>query len=191
MPLAEAKLEQSERVGLGALYRVFFLIGLFSFGGGLVSWIHREVVVVRGWLTDEEFLPGVALAQILPGVNSTNLAIHVGRNLRGAGGAAVALAAVLTGPFVAVLLVAMAYRQLLGVAWLHAAMAGVAAAAIGMLLRVTMVSVQTAYRGWLSLLVAALTFGAVGILHWPLFLVVFGLGPLSVWLAWPKEADHG
>ena len=33
-----------QRVSLGAIYVVFFQIGLMSFGGGLVSWIHREVV---------------------------------------------------------------------------------------------------------------------------------------------------
>ena len=90
---------EQPRVGFGALYRVFFWIGLFSFGGGLLPWIQREIVTLRGWMKDEEFLPGVALAQILPGVNSTNLAVFVGQRLRGAPGSVVAVIGMLTGPF--------------------------------------------------------------------------------------------
>ena len=40
--------DKSARVPLGDIFRVFFEIGLLSFGGGLVSWIHREVVGKRG-----------------------------------------------------------------------------------------------------------------------------------------------
>ncbi|MDF2115985.1 chromate transporter [Roseiarcaceae bacterium H3SJ34-1] len=122
-------------VSLFALWRVFFWIGLFSFGGGLMPWIHREVVTARGWMKNEQFLVGVALSQILPGVNSTNMAVYVGQRSRGLAGATVAVVAMLTGPFLVMLLAALSYRIVLGVPWLHAAMAGVAAAAIGMLLR--------------------------------------------------------
>ena len=60
-------------VSLLALYKLFFGVGLFSFGGGLTAWFHREVVLVRGWMTNDEFFSGYSLAQLLPGVNSTNM----------------------------------------------------------------------------------------------------------------------
>jgi hypothetical protein len=88
-----------QRVALWAIYKVFFSIGVMSFGGGLVPWMQREIVTLRGWMKDEDFLPGVALSQILPGVNSTNLAVFIGQKLRGLAGSAVALAGMLTGPF--------------------------------------------------------------------------------------------
>ena len=91
------------RVPLASIYWVFFQIGVMSFGGGLVSWIHREVVTVRGWIKEEEFLSGMALSQILPGVNSTNTAIFVGQRVRGGIGATVALGAFLCLLFGAVL----------------------------------------------------------------------------------------
>ena len=86
-------------VSLIALYRVFFWIGVFSFGGGLTPWMHREIVELRGWMSREQFLSGYAVAQILPGVNSTNLAIFIGQRLRGPLGAATTLAGMLTAPF--------------------------------------------------------------------------------------------
>ena len=91
--------DKSYPVTYRALYSVFFWIGLFSFGGGLMPWIQREIVTKRGWMRDEQFLPGVAMAQILPGVNSTNMAVYVGRHLLGVSGATVALIGMLTGPF--------------------------------------------------------------------------------------------
>ena len=84
-------------VSLFALYRLCFVVGLFSFGGGLTAWFHREVVQVRGWMTDDEFFSGYSLAQILPGVNSTNMAVYIGQHLRGAIGSTTALLGLLTG----------------------------------------------------------------------------------------------
>ena len=78
------------QASLSDLFNVFFKIGLMSFGGGLVSWIHRDVVIARGWMTNEEFLSGLSLSQVLPGVNSTNTSIFVGQRLRGPVGAVVA-----------------------------------------------------------------------------------------------------
>jgi chromate transporter len=46
-------MDQTPPVPLGAIYGLFFRIGLFSFGGQLTSWILREVVLVRGWMTNE------------------------------------------------------------------------------------------------------------------------------------------
>src|SRR6202521_6101606 len=101
------------RVSLLSLYGVFLRLGLYSFGGGISAWVHREIVDVRHWLTEEEFMAGFALGQILPGVNSTNLTIYVGQHLRGAIGAAVALAGLLSGPFAVVIAAGVAYRYLL------------------------------------------------------------------------------
>ena len=179
-------------VGFFALYNVFFWIGLFSFGCGLLAWIQREVVVKRGWMRDEDFLPGVALAQVLPGVNSTNMAVYVGRHLRGVAGAAVALTGMLTGPFLVMLAAAASYKAILGVPALHAAMAGVAAGAIGMLLRMGVSAVRTSVRfGALSLLVMIGVFLAIGVMKWPLVWVVAVATPVSVLIAWPRGADAG
>jgi len=50
---------------------------------------------------------GYSLAQVLPRVNSTNMAVYIGQHLRGAIGAAVALSALLTAPFFIVIAVAV------------------------------------------------------------------------------------
>ena len=174
------------RVPLTSIYRVFFEIGLLSFGGGLVSWIHREVVGKRKWIEDEEFLSGVALSQILPGVNSTNVGVFVGQRLRGVVGALVALAAMLTGPFIGVIIAAMIYKWLLAVPGFSAMVAGVAAVAIGMLLRFGIEAGRVAARGPAAIAVMAVTFVAVGLLRWPMLAVVAVIAPISIAACWPR-----
>jgi chromate transporter len=173
---------------LFAIYRICFIVGLFSFGGGLTAWFHREVVRVRGWMTDEEFFSGYSLAQILPGVNSTNMAVYIGQHLRGALGATTALLGLLTGPFVIVIAAASVYHQLVGLPGFAAIMGGVAAAAVGMVFRMGMTSARGSIRHIPSLAVLAATFVAVGIMQWPLVPVLAVLMPLSIAMAWPRGA---
>lgn len=174
-------------VSFWSLYRLFFVLGLCSFGGGLSAWFHREMVQVRQWMTDDEFFAGYALAQMLPGVNSTNMAVYIGLQMRGTPGAAVALAGLLTGPFIIVIAVAHVYGLLLGLPGFSPAMGGVAAAAVGMMFRLGFVSLRGAERRVSSMLVLAATFAAVGILRLPVLPVLLVIVPLSVAAAWPRK----
>jgi chromate transporter len=178
----------TQPASLFAIYRLCFVVGLFSFGGGLSAWFHREVVQVRGWMTDDEFFSGYSLAQILPGVNSTNMSVYIGQHLRGALGATAALLGLLTGPFVIVIAAASVYHQLVGLPGFAAIMGGVAAAAVGMVFRMGMTSARGSIRHIPSLAVLAATFVAVGIMQWPLVPVLAVLMPLSIAMAWPRGA---
>ena len=48
------------------LFLIFTRIGLTSFGGGLSGWLFREFVQRHRWLTQDEFLSGLAICQTLP-----------------------------------------------------------------------------------------------------------------------------
>ena len=179
-------------VSLWSIYKLFFVVGLMSFGGGLSAWFHREVVLVRGWMTDDEFFSGYSLAQVLPGVNSTNMAVYIGQHVRGAIGSAVALAALLTGPLFVVIGAAIAYHRLVELPGFGAAMAGIATAAVGMIFRMGMTSAKGSLRHLPSVAVLVATFIAVSLLRWPLILVVLALAPVSIAAAWwqaPAKQD--
>jgi chromate transporter len=175
-------------VSLWALYKLFFVVGLFSFGGGLTAWFHREVVLVRGWMTDDEFFSGYSLAQVLPGVNSTNMAVYIGQHVRGAIGSTVALSALLTAPLFIVIAAAAAYHKLIALPGFQAAMAGIATVAVGMIFRMGITSARDSYRHAPSLLVLLATFLAVAIMRWPLLPVVMVLAPLSIAASWPRKS---
>ena len=62
------------------LFWVFFVIGLFTFGGGdaMLSFIQTQVVVAHGWLTESAFTDIVAISQMTPGPVGINCATYVG-----------------------------------------------------------------------------------------------------------------
>lgn len=173
---------------------VCLLIGLLSFGGGLTAWVHREVVLRRGWMNDDEFLNGVALGQVLPGANVTNLIVYIGHHLLGPLGAVVGLVGLLAAPFLAVIALGSVYQSISGLVWLHQALDGIAAAAIGLLLVVATRGARHAVQArtvqaWSSGLVLAATVIGIGVLQWPLLLVVLCLTPVSVALAWMQAPE--
>ena len=59
------------------LFSSFFKIGAFTFGGGwaMIPIIEKEVVDKYGWLSKEEFLDALAVAQSLPGILAVNMSI--------------------------------------------------------------------------------------------------------------------
>jgi chromate transporter len=169
---------------------VFASLGMASFGGGLPGWMHREVVAKRGWMSEEAFLAGIALGQVLPGPNSVNLALYIGQQLRGAPGALVAGLGILGPPFVAILLIAVLYAQYGAVAGLPVVLGGVAAAGLA---NSCTVGLRTArrMRGVGPWAVAAATFVAVGVLRLPMIPVVLAVAPVSIGLAWWKGRPRG
>jgi chromate transporter len=68
------------RTSLLELARLFGRLGTTAFGGPAahIAMMRDEVVRRRGWLTDERFLDLLGAANLIPGPNSTELAIHIG-----------------------------------------------------------------------------------------------------------------
>jgi chromate transporter len=65
--------------------KLFLQLGTTAFGGPAahIAMMHQEVVVRRKWLTSEEFLDLSSAANLIPGPNSTELAIHIGHRRAG------------------------------------------------------------------------------------------------------------
>lgn len=69
----------------GEVARLFVRLGVIGFGGPAahIAMMRDEVVRRRGWIDDREFLDLVAACSVIPGPNSTELAIHLGRRRAG------------------------------------------------------------------------------------------------------------
>ena len=168
---------------LGALFRVFLAIGMQSFGGGLSSWIRREVVQRRGWMEEGAFLSGLALCQIVPGPNAVNMAVFVGTTLRGRAGAVAALGGMLLVPLVLVLALGAAFAGVRDVPGLESAMAGLGCVAIGLNLATGLRMTRRSIRGPAAFGVTVAAAVGVGILGANLPLALAVLIPGSLWLA--------
>jgi chromate transporter len=73
------------QVPLRTIAAVFSRLGLFAFGGPAahIAVMHVELVRRRGWLSDQEFADLLAATNLMPGPNSTEMAIHIGRRVGG------------------------------------------------------------------------------------------------------------
>src|SRR3546814_16638796 len=94
----------------------------------------RELVHRRKWISEQEFVNGLALSQAFPGINVVNLAIWIGYRLQGGKGALVAALGMVVPAMVVAILMAMAFSQVAHSKSAHLALAGIAAAAIGLFL---------------------------------------------------------
>ena len=65
---------------LKEVFSLFLKLGLTAFGGPAahISIMHDEVVTRRKWLTDQQFLDLLGATNLIPGPNSTEMAIHLG-----------------------------------------------------------------------------------------------------------------
>jgi chromate transporter len=95
------------------LFTTFFKIGAFTLGGGyaMIPIIESEVVEKRQWVTKEEFLDMVAIAQSCPGVFAINISTFIGYKLRKNPGAFLASLGTALPSFLIILLIAMFFHQ--------------------------------------------------------------------------------
>lgn len=90
------------------LFYTFFRIGLFTIGGGyaMIPLIEKEVVGVRKWLSEKDFLDMLAMAQSSPGVIAINTAIFVGYKLKKTTGAITTALGSALPSFIVIILIA-------------------------------------------------------------------------------------
>jgi len=175
---------------LGRLFRVFALIGVTSFGGGIVAYLRRALVEKEKWLDEESFMAALEISQTLPGLNSTNMSVIVGRKLRGAAGATVAVLGMILPGALVVTALGFAYVALRHDPKVSLVLTGVAAAAVGLLVQVTL------KIGWKNLarpkdlVFVVLVFVLVGLLHLSLVVALVTVAPVAIWFNRPRTGEE-
>ena len=99
--------------GLGGLFATFFKIGMFTLGGGyaMIPIIEAEVVDKHKWVTKEEFLDLIAIAQSCPGVFAANISIFIGYRMKKVPGAVITCLGTCLPSFLIILLIAMFFHR--------------------------------------------------------------------------------
>ncbi len=166
-----------------ALFAGFARVGLLAFGGGpaMIPLMQAECVG-RGWVTEEQFLEGLALASSLPGPLSTKMAVYVGWQRAGALGATSALLGVLapsTAMILALTPLVLRYRE--HPAWVGA-MRAARPAVVGMLAWVAWDLAPGGIHGAAGAAVAAAAFVALVAEVHPgvVLLCAMGLGAVAL-----------
>ena len=139
----------------------------------------------EGWLDDEGFLGAMEISETLPGLNAVNMAIIMGDNLRGIAGAAVSVIGMLLPGSIVVMVLGILYQSNHSNPELKRFLLGIAAAAVGLLSAVTLQIGRRQFRQLPDIAIVIITFLAVSFLKLQLFVVLLGIGPISVWLYRP------
>lgn len=118
------------------LFWTFLKIGAFTFGGGyaMVALLEREFVEDKQWLSREEFLDMVAIAESTPGPLAVNMATFIGSSQGGFPGALIATLGVVLPSFFIILLIAAVLKNLMKYAGVEAFLSGVRPCVVAMIL---------------------------------------------------------
>jgi chromate transporter len=101
------------RQRIGEVLRYFLRLGLLGFGGpnAHIAMMHEELVGRRGWVSEERFIQTLGATNLIPGPNSSEMAMHFGYERAGRLGGLVAGLAFLAPAFVMVVALSWAYVE--------------------------------------------------------------------------------
>ncbi len=117
------------------LFVEFFTLGMFTFGGGAAMIaVLQNRLKDKKWLTDDEVLDCITVAQTLPGVVAVNMSVYVGYRMKGIRGAIVSVLGIVLPSFMIIILVALFLNSLEGNPYVLGALRGIRAATLGLIL---------------------------------------------------------
>ncbi len=139
--LNNASLSSSVSNGRGGLaiywnaFKTFFKIGAFTLGGGyaMISIIENEVVEKQKWISKDEFVDLLAVAQTCPGVFAINISTFIGYKLRKTPGAFCTSLGTALPSFLIILLIAMFFHSFMDVSWVAAIFRGIRPAVVALI----------------------------------------------------------
>jgi chromate transporter len=119
--------------------KYFLFLGTLGFGGpiALAGYMQRDLVERRRWISKQDYVEGLALAQLSPGPLAAQLAMYLGWVRGGASGAALVGASFVLPSFVMVIGLALLYIRFGGLPWMQGIFYGVGAAVIAIIARST------------------------------------------------------
>lgn len=171
----------TNNASLSALARVFLKLGFTGFGGPAVhiAMMRTEVVEKRNWLTEREFLDLLGAVHLIPGPNSTELAIFIGYRLQRWKGLVLAGLCFILPAFFIVLMLAMLYQKFGGVPDLNPILIGMRPVVISIVLLALLNFGKTAIFNFTTTMVFLISV----LMSWfgvNELVIIFGLGLFSL-----------
>ena len=129
--------QEPHRASVAQFAGYFLWLGTVGFGGpiALAGHMQQDLVDDRGWVRKEDYLEGLALAQLAPGPLAAQLAIYLGYIRAGVLGATAVGVAFVLPSFLMVLGLSAAYVRFGGLPWMQGVFYGIGAAVIAIIAR--------------------------------------------------------
>ena len=158
------------------LFLTFLKIGAFTFGGGyaMIPLIEREAVDNKGWVTDDELLEVVAVAESTPGPIAINAATFVGYRVGGVIGAFFATLGVVLPSFIIICALSAVLDKFGGIRAVKYAFTGIRAAVVALILKALVTMYKKCKKSAVGYIATALSFVLTAVLEVPVVLVLVG-----------------
>ena len=142
------------------LFLTFFMIGAFTFGGGyaMIPLIQKEAVDKHGWVTEDDILDIIAIAESTPGPIAINSATFVGYRACGVLGSVAATLGVVLPSFVLIFAISFVLRQFQALKAVQYAFQGIRAGVLALLCKALWGMYQKNKKNWASYIVMAGSF---------------------------------
>ncbi len=175
------------------LFCIFFKIGAFTFGGGyaMIPVISREVVQNKKWITDEDVLDIVAIAESTPGPIAINTATFVGYKVAGFWGAAAATFGTVLPSFVIILIISFILDLFQSIKAVQYAFFGIRAGVLALLIKALVTMYKKCKKDAFSYIVMALSFVAVALFDINVLYVILGCAGLGLAKAFVLKRRQG
>lgn len=158
------------------LFITFFKIGAFTFGGGyaMIPLIQREVVENKKWITDDDILEIIAIAESTPGPIAINSATFVGFRVCGFWGSFFATLGVVLPSFIIILTISFILNEFQHITAVQYAFQGIRAGVLALLMKALWTMYKKCPKNLVSYIVMAAAFILTAILDAPVLLVIIG-----------------
>jgi len=122
---------------IGEFLLYFLRLGTFGFGGpiALAGYMQKDLVEERRWISKQDYLEGLALAQLMPGPLAAQLAMYLGWVRARVLGASLVAFCFVFPSWLMVLALSLLYVRYGGLAWMQGAFYGIGAAVIAIIAR--------------------------------------------------------
>ena len=156
------------------LFASFFKIGAFTFGGGLVMipLIQKEAVEKRKWVSEDDVLDIVAIAESTPGPIAINAATFIGYKTAGLGGAFAATFGVVLPSFVIISILSVLLSMNIGLLPVKYAFFGIRAGVVALLFRALVAMYKKSPKDIFSYIIMAGAFVTVAVFKINVFITV-------------------
>ncbi len=180
------------------LFLTFLKIGAFTFGGGwaMIAIIEREIVDKRKWISKEDFLDLLAVAQSLPGILAVNISVAIGDKLRGTKGSMCAAIGTIMPSFLIILAIAIFLTPELikENETLSKIFMGIRPAVVALIIAPVITTARAAKIGWKTIIipisVALLIWSKIPYLSNPILYIILGGAGGYLWLRHRTKLIH-
>jgi len=169
----------------------FLKIGAFTFGGGyaMIPVIQREIAEKNKWITEDDILNIIAIAESTPGPIAINSATFVGYQVAGVLGAAAATFGVVFPAFMIIYIISFFLRQFEELKIIKYAFVGIRAGVLSLLINALISMGKKCPKNLMSYIIVAVSFAVVAIFDVNVFFVIIGCAVTGV--VWSLAANKG